>query len=77
MGRAVPKNRIGYQLDLGVQFWGKPEIFVPTYDKVNGTYQNEKVDADRAGDDAGKVLKTISKISVYPVLNFRIVGKIF
>lgn len=77
MGRAVPKNRIGYQLDLGVQFWGKPEIYVPTYDKVNGTYQNEKIDADRAGEDAGKVLKTISKVSVYPVLNFRIVGKIF
>ena len=76
-GRAVPKKRIGCQFDLGVQFWGKPEIYVPTYDKAAKTYQYEKIDGDKAGDDAGKVLKTISKVSVYPVLNFRLVGRIF
>ena len=76
-GRAVPKGRIGCQLDLGVQFWGKPEIYVPTYNKTTGTYQCEKIDGDKAGDDAGKVLKTVSKVSVYPVLNFRLVGRIF
>ena len=76
-GRAVPKKRIGCQFDLGVQFWGKPEIHVPTYDKAAGTYQSEKIDGDKAGDDAGKVLKTVSKVSVYPVLNFRLVGRIF
>lgn len=75
-GRAVPKGRIGCQFDLGVQFWGKPEITVPTYNKTTKIYQMEKIDAERAGDDAGKVLKTISKISVYPVLNFRLVGRI-
>lgn len=76
-GRAVPKNRIGCQFDLGVQFWGKPEIYAPTYNKATGTFQYEEIDGDKAGDDAGKVLKTISKISVYPVLNFRLVGRIF
>ena len=76
-GNAVPKGRVGCQFDLGVQFWGKPEIYVPTYNKATKTYQYEKIDGDKAGDDAGKVLKTISKISVYPVLNFRIVGRIF
>ena len=76
-GRAVPKGRIGCQFDLGVQFWGKPEIYIPTYDKTAGTYQYEKIDGDKAGDDAGKVLKTVSKVSVYPVLNFRLVGRIF
>ena len=76
-GRAVPKGRIGCQFDLGVQFWGKPEIYVPTYSKTTGTYQCEKIDGDKAGDDAGKVLKTVSKVSVYPVLNFRLVGRIF
>ena len=60
-----------------VQFWGKPEIYVPTYNKTTGTYQCEKIDGDKAGDDAGKVLKTVSKVSVYPVLNFRLVGRIF
>lgn len=76
-GRAVPKGRIGCQFDLGVQFWGKPEIYVPTYNKTTGTYQTEKIEGDKAGDDAGKVLKTVSKVSVYPVLNFRLVGRIF
>ena len=76
-GRAVPKKRIGCQFDLGVQFWGKPEIYVPTYDKAAKTYQYEKIEGDKAGDDAGKVLKTVSKVSVYPVLNFRLVGRIF
>lgn len=76
-GRAVPKGRIGCQFDLGVQFWGKPEVYVPTYNKTANTYQMEKIEADNAGDDAGKVLKTVSKISVYPVLNFRLVGRIF
>lgn len=76
-GRAVPKGRIGCQFDLGVQFWGKPEVYVPTYNKTANTYQMEKIEGDKAGDDAGKVLKTVSKISVYPVLNFRLVGRIF
>ena len=75
-GRAVPKNRIGCQFDLGVQFWGKPDVYAPIYDKLIGEYRYEKIDGDRAGNDAGKVLKTISKISVYPVLNFRLVGRI-
>ena len=75
-GRAVPKNRIGCQFDLGVQFWGKPDVYAPIYDKALGEYRYEKIDGDRAGNDAGKVLKTISKISVYPVLNFRLVGRI-
>lgn len=73
-GRAVPKNRIGCQFDMGVQFWGKPEVYIPTY--KDGKFQDEKIDGDRAGSDAGDVLKTISKISVYPVLNFRLVGRI-
>lgn len=76
-GRAVPKGRIGCQFDLGVQFWGKPDTFAPTYNKVLGTYQVENLDGERAGDDAGEVIKTVSKISVYPVLNFRLVGRFF
>lgn len=75
-GRAVPKNRIGCQFDLGVQFWGKPDVYAPIYDKETKQFRDEKIDGDRAGNDAGKVLKTISKISVYPVLNFRLVGRI-
>jgi hypothetical protein len=74
-GRAVPKKRIGCQFDLGVQFWGKPEILAPTYD--NGTYKNEKIEEGGVEGSGGDAIKTISKISVYPVLNFRLVGRIF
>jgi len=75
-GRAVPKSRLGVQVDLGCQFWGKPKVYIPTYNKDTNTYQNEQIDAERAGDDAGKILKVVSKFSVYPTLNIRLVGRI-
>jgi len=75
-GRAVPKSRLGVQVDLGCQFWGKPKVYIPTYNKDANTYQNEQIDAERAGDDAGKILKIVSKFSVYPTLNIRLVGRI-
>ncbi|WP_285821951.1 hypothetical protein [Xylanibacter rodentium] len=62
----MPKNRIGFQFDLGVQFWGSPKIYLQ--DK-----QLEETDLD--GDDGGLV-KTLSKITVYPCLSFRLVGRI-
>ena len=74
-GRAVPKKRIGCQFDLGVQFWGKPEIVAPTYE--NGSYQKQKIEEGGVEGDGGAAIKTVSKISVYPVLNFRLVGRIF
>ena len=77
-GRAVPKKRIGCQFDLGVQFWGSAKVVAPTYDKGMGTYSSDtELQEANAGSDAGGVLKTISKVSVYPVLNFRLVGRIF
>lgn len=76
-GRAVPKKSIGCQFDLGVQFWGSPKVYAPTYNKTTDTYQREQLSDEKAGSDAGGVLKTISKVSVYPVLNFRLIGKIF
>lgn len=75
-GRAVPKGRIGCQFDLGVQFWGTPKVYAPTYDKVAHKFQREELKESLVGGDAGGTIKTISKISVYPVLNFRLVGRI-
>lgn len=86
-GRAVPKKRIGCQFDLGVQFWGGPEVYAPAaVKKANGSFDVEpngnlhvertKLDKEASGGDAGGAIKTISKISVYPVLNFRLVGRI-
>ena len=65
-GRAVPKNRIGYQFDLGVQFWGKPKVYLEDH---------QLTESDTKGKGGGAI-KTISKIAVWPVLSFRLVGRI-
>jgi len=65
-GRAVPKKRIGYMFDLGVQFWGTPKVYC---------FDKRLTDTDVDGGDGG-VIKTISKVKVCPTLNFRICGKI-
>lgn len=67
-GRAVPKTkRVGFMFELGCQFWGSPKVY------CNGT----ELDDEKVGGDAGGVIKTISKVSIYPVLNFRLCGRIF
>lgn len=68
-GRAVPKSRIGCTFDMGVQLTGKPEV----YDGVSG----QLLDSDGAKGEDGGVLKTISKIQVYPVISLRLVGRLF
>lgn len=65
-GRAVPKNRISCMFDLGVQFWGTPKVY------CNDHRLTEK---DVDGDDGG-IMKVISKVTVYPVINFRLCGRI-
>lgn len=67
IGRGVPKRRVGFKCDLGVVFWGKPSVY------CNDT-QIHDTDAGGDGDEA---MKIISKFKVYPVLNFRICGRIF
>jgi hypothetical protein len=86
-GRAVPKGRIGVQFDLGIQFWGKPEL------KANMNYVDRETgenvtnfepikrgritNPDSDYQDLKDAVKTIQKIRVYPVLNIRINGRIF
>lgn len=65
-GRAVPRNRIGCQFDLGVQFWGSPAIY---------TQDHKLTEQDLDGDDGG-MIKILSKVSVYPALTLRLVGRI-
>ncbi len=65
-GRAVPNKRVGFMVELGCQFWGSPKVF------CNG----EELEEDKVGNEQGGIIKTISKIVVYPVLNFRICGRI-
>lgn len=65
-GRAVPRNRIGCQFDLGVQFWGSPAIYL----------QDHKLTEEDMGGDDGGMIKILSKVSVYPALTLRLVGRI-
>ena len=68
-GRAVPNSRINCQFDAGVQFWGTPKVF----NGVNG----QQLTADGAMGDDGGLIKIVSDIKVFPVLTFRLCGRIF
>ena len=70
-GRSVPRHRVAFGGDFGVQFWGKPGV----YEKQSG--HDVKVESQDIDDRDGGIIKTISKISVYPVLTLRLTGRIF
>lgn len=66
-GRAVPmKHRLAFKMDMGVMFWNKPKVYC----------QDIRVDDQKAGGEGGKILKTVTKISVYPVISFSLFGRI-
>lgn len=67
-GRPVPtKNRVTCNFDLGVQFWGSPKVMC----------QGEELkEEDLKGDDGG-VVKAITKMPVWPVLNIRVAVRLF
>lgn len=67
-GRAVPNKRIGFKFDLGALFWGTPDVI--DHNDVSLMKQ------DWDGKDGG-AFRVISKFKVYPVLNFRLCGRIF
>lgn len=86
-GRAVPKGVIGVQFDLGVQFWGTPEVWgnINSFDDSKGDWvteykkisKNRITNPDKDYQDIKDAIKTIEKIGVYPVLTLRINGRIF
>ena len=67
IGRAVPKGRVGFKMDLGCLLWGKPQVYC----------NDVKVEDTNAGGDDAKLLKIITKLKVFPVLSLRVCGKIF
>lgn len=80
-GRAVPKkSRVSVSFDMGVQFWGKPQLGANTkndwgeieYHKFTSSDLNDDDD-----EDLRDAIETAEKISVYPVINLRISGRIF
>lgn len=70
-GRAVPRHsRVTCNFDLGVQFWGSPEIYMKG---ANGEEKLEKTDLSGEGS---KALEIMSKVTVCPMMSLRIVGRI-
>ena len=68
-GRVVPKKtRLAFACDLGVMFWGTPKIYI---NQSAGDVEITKDDVDN------NTIKNLSKLTVYPCLNFRLTGKIF
>ena len=64
-GRAVPgARRLNAQLDLGVQFWGKPRL----YDGITGK---------RLTQVAYKSQAAFGRSTVYPVITVRLAGLVF
>lgn len=76
-GRAVPKNNISVSCDLGVKFWGKPGVYAWTNDNFGNRIHTKLTKEDVDNDDADKAFDILSKISVFPVLNIRLCGKLF
>lgn len=75
-GRAVPKHRLSFNFDLGVQFWGSPGVYTNVMDDFGRRSYKKLTKEDVNNDDADKVFDIMSKITVYPVISFRLNGRI-
>ena len=73
-GRAVPNKRVNFSFDLGVMFWGSPEVWGSNVDDPNEFIKVTKKDT---GEEAAKYWDILSKVKVYPMLTFRLNGRIF
>lgn len=66
-GRSVPKKRrLGFMFEMGCQFWGSPKVYCN---------DQEVKESDLDGEDGGAI-KFLSKVTVYPVMSFRLCGRI-
>lgn len=83
-GRAVPKkSRVTVTCDFGVKFWGKPAVY--GWERTPGTTMNDpdwvrytKLEKEDIDNERGRdFYEDIEKISVYPVINIRLCGRIF
>lgn len=72
-GRMVPKkSRLTCNFDLGVQFWGTPSVY------LQGRNGDMKLTKSNFTDSEGsEALDYLSKITVWPQLTIRLVGRIF
>ncbi len=68
LGRAVPHKRLGFMFELGVQFHGTPKVYSDTGN------MDDLLGQTNTDDEFSDIL---DKLSVYPVLKFRLCGRIF
>lgn len=79
-GRAVPRSRLSVSFDLGVKFWGTPCVGAMTTDNFGKREYTKIHKKDLSPDDDEDLhdgFKTLEKVTVFPVLNIRICGRIF
>ena len=72
-GRAVPRKRIGFMFELGVQFWGSPKIYIEGGSGRKNLEEQDFLDQDV---NDGGLTKILSQINVYPTMTFRLCGRI-
>ncbi len=66
-GRLVPHKRVGFLFEMGVQFHGTPKVYSTEGDLEElGSYDTD--------DELSKI---VDKLTVYPVVKFRLCGRIF
>lgn len=70
-GRAIPKRRVNFGVELGVQFHGKPSVY---YKEGNKDVDVLEKFADDSDDDFQKI---INNFKIWPVLKFTLSGRIF
>lgn len=79
-GRAVPKKRVGFSFDFGLKFWGKPALGVAeTLDDWGKTYYHKFKSSEldnKDDEDVKDGLEIAEKVFVFPVITFRLSGRI-
>jgi len=73
-GRLVPRNRLGFRVELGCQFMGTLKIYQDNQKLDLNKILSDMVDGDDGGTD--DISKFIENWKFYPVLKFQLVGRI-
>ena len=66
--RAVPKHRVAFRMELGLQAHGTPKVM------SDGNELDVLTELSESDDDFSKI---VDKLKFYPVLKFRLCGRIF
>lgn len=65
-GNAIPNKRVGFRLELGAMFQGTPKLYNTTGEELDDININDK-----------DVIDLVQKFRIYPVVAFRLTGRLF